>query len=175
MFHSTIRLISRPDHAALLAAVSVEIVARGGWVRESHSDPDTLSISSDFESSEIADIFASLSKETPNSDPPVLQNTSGPSVPPEIVPVWISAWIKEQIEDHLNETRKAGAVELRDYLIEALLGGEIPSVAPLRAIWLVSQLRNLDVSSPLVLDQLRKLTRKLGANENKRLDFARWL
>lgn len=168
MFHSTIRLISRPDHAALLAAVSVEIVARGGWVRESHSDPDTLSISSDFASGEIADIFASLSKETPNSDPPVLRN---PPVPPEIVP----AWIKEQIEDHLNETRKDGAIELRDSLIEALLEGEVPSVTPLRAIWLVSQLRNLDVSSPLVLEQLRKLTRKLGATEIERLDFTRWL
>jgi hypothetical protein len=70
--------------------------------------------------------------------------------------------IKQQVEDRLSETRKECAIELRDLYVEALLNGTIPDMTTRRAIWLVSQLRNLNVASPSVLQQLLELVRTLA-------------
>ena len=140
---------------ALLAAISAEIESRGGRVL--CGDTDSLLFSGDLGDDEIKDIVKRLSGDQHVSclrrqvvGPP----TSDPTNP---------NWFKEQLAAHINGAREAGAIELRDRILEALSNGKVPNVTSYSAVWAITQLlRNLDVTSPSTLPLLANLVEGLG-------------
>lgn len=138
----------------ILAAVSAEIKSRGGRVL--CGDTDSLVFSGDLKDDEIIDIVKRVAGD--QYIPPYLhRQTITRTTPPPL------DWIQEQAEAHLNGAREAGAIELRDLLLDALSNRKIPDVTSIPAVWAVTQLLNhLDVTSPTALHQLANLVHNLG-------------